>query len=169
MLSKRLIEAINDQINYEIYSANIYLSMAAYCAYIDMPGFENWFLVQHEEEMFHAMKLYNYLNQQEARVVISQVEAPETEFDSLLDAFEKTLQHERKVTERFYNLMDLATEEREHATISLLRWFIDEQVEEEASASLVIAKIKRADTNSLYLLDNEMAQRVFVPPTQAQA
>lgn len=167
MLSEKLLSALNDQINYEFESAHIYLAMAAYCASEDLNGFENFFIVQAEEERFHAMKFYNFVNEMDGRVTLTSMGNPQNEFESILAAFEETLKHEKSVTERIYNLMDLATEEREHATISVLKWFIDEQVEEEATAKAIIKKLKMLKDNAhgLYMMDQELAGRVFTPPT----
>jgi ferritin len=140
--------------------------MAAYCASEDFDGFSNFFKVQAEEEKFHAMKFYNYVNEMNERVVLEGMADPQNNFKSLLDAFEVSLEQEKLVTSKIYNLTDIATEEREHATISLLKWFIDEQVEEESLFTGIIKKLKRIkdDPASLYILDTELAARVFVPP-----
>ncbi len=164
MLSKKLLDAINDQMNFEIYSAHIYLGMAGYCADLGLSGFENWFLVQYEEELFHAKKFYGYINEKGSRVAVKGFEDPVNEYGSLLEVFETALSHEQKVTARIYNLMDIATDEREHATKSFLQWFIDEQVEEESNVSDLINKIKLVKDSGLYLLDQELANRVFTPP-----
>ncbi|MGK0466504.1 ferritin [Clostridium sp.] len=166
MISERLLSELNNQINFEFYSAHIYLAMAAYCAAEDFDGFANFFKVQAEEEKFHAMKFYNYVNDMNGRVVLEGMPDPQNEFKSLLNAFEVSLAHEKIVTRRIYNLTDIATEEREHATISLLKWFIDEQVEEESNFTSVIKKLTRIkdDPSSLYMLDTELAARVYVPP-----
>lgn len=166
MLSERLINSINDQINYEFASAHIYISMAAYCASQDLDGFANFFKVQAEEEKFHAMKFFNYLNDMDATVILTGMDSPKTHFDSVLDAFKYGLDHERTVTKRIYNITDIASEEREHATISLMKWFIDEQVEEENNFNNIIKKLQRIsnDSAALYMLDGELATRVFVPP-----
>lgn len=171
MVSEKLFKELNDQLNFEYESANIYLAMAAYCASIDLDGFENFFLVQTEEERFHASKFYNYINEVDGRVTISAYAEPQNEYDSLLDVFEKALAHEKIVTERIYKLMDTAQEEREYATISVLKWFIDEQVEEMNMFKKIIQKIKMIgnDNNGLMMLDNELAQRVFTPPADTNA
>ncbi len=166
MLSKKLLDAINEQMNYEIYSAHIYLGMAGYCADLGLSGFENWFLVQYEEELFHAKKFYGYINEKGSRVTVKGFEDPDNEYGSLLEVFETALSHEQKVTARIYNLMDIATDEREHATKSFLQWFIDEQVEEESTVTDLINKIKLVKDSGLYLLDQELAKRVFTPPVQ---
>ncbi|MBV4419595.1 ferritin [Clostridium tyrobutyricum] len=171
MLSDRLVTAINDQINYEMYSANIYFAMQAYCDSLDLDGFSNFFKVQIEEENFHTSKFYNFLSQMDARTNIGAIEAPSNNYDSILDAFKEALNHEKKVTKRIYNLMNIATEERDHATMSLLKWFIDEQVEEEDTFNKLIKKLERIGDNAaaLYMLDTELQSRAFVPPTTSNA
>lgn len=166
MISEKLLSELNKQINFELYSAHIYLAMAAYCAAEDFNGFSNWFKVQAEEEKFHAMKFYNYVNEMNGRIVLEGMPDPKNDFKSLLEAFQISYNHEKIVTSKIYNLTDIATEEREHATISLLKWFIDEQVEEESNFSGLIKRLQRIndDPTSLYLLDTELAARVFVPP-----
>lgn len=166
MLSEKLTEAINTQITWEFYSAHLYLSMAAYCAGEDLDGFVNFFKVQAEEEKFHAMKFFDFVTQRDGRVRLKGLEDPPVDFDSLLSVFEKAYQHEQLVTGRIYALMDIATEEKEHATISFLKWFVDEQVEEESTFSGLIKKLKRigSDPTALYDLDTQLAARVFVPP-----
>lgn len=166
MLSNRLVDAINDQINFEMYSANIYFAMQAYCDSLDLDGFSNFFKVQIQEENYHTTKFYDFLSQTDARINIGAIDAPSNNYESLLDAFKKALAHEKKVTKRIYNLMNIATEEKEHATISLLKWFIDEQVEEEDTFTKLIKKLQRIGDNSaaLYMLDTELQTRTFVPP-----
>ncbi len=167
MLSKKLQDALNDQINFEHYSAYTYLGMAAYMEDLDFPGVANFFKVQAQEELDHAMTIFNYVIQKGGRVELEAIEKPRFEYDSLLNVFEEGLKHEQTVTKRIYNLADIALEEKEHATMSFLRWFIDEQVEEEESFSGLVKKIKRASSNeaSLYLLDDELSTRVYVPST----
>jgi len=169
MLSEKLENSLNDQINFEFYSAHIYLSMAAYCLGMDLDGFANFFTVQAEEEKFHAMRFFNYVNQKEGKIILKGMPNPSVDFKSALDVFETALSHEKIVTNKIYNLSDIAMEEREHATLSLLKWFIDEQVEEENTLTTIIKKIKRMDKDSaaLYMLDTELAARVFVPPVIA--
>ena len=167
MLSEKLENALNDQINFEFYSAHIYLSMAAYCLGMDLDGFANFFTVQAEEEKFHAMRFFTYVNQKEGKVVLKGMPDPRVDFESALDVFETALLHEKIVTSRIYSLSDIAMEEREHATLSLLKWFIDEQVEEENNFNYLLKKIKRAENNTaaLYMLDDELATRIYTPPT----
>ena len=170
MISDRLLAEINQQIKYEMFSANLYLAMAAYCAAEDLPGFAHFFKVQAEEEKFHAMKFFDYLNNMGGRVLMYGLDEPNNEYRSVVDAFEQAFKHEQFVTGRIYGLMDIAVEEKEHATISFLKWFIDEQVEEESTFSGLVKRLKRIgdDSNGLYLLDVELAARVFTPPADEQ-
>ncbi|MCB2356256.1 ferritin [Clostridium estertheticum] len=166
MISERLFTELNKQMNFEFYSAHLYLAMAAYCAAEDFDGFSNFFKVQAEEEKFHAMKFYNYINEMNGRVTLEGMPNPKNDYKSLIDAFKIAYSHEKIVTSKIYNLTDIATDEREHATISLLKWFIDEQVEEEATFNGLIKKLGRIndDPTSIYMLDNELATKVFIPP-----
>lgn len=166
MLSEKLEAMLNDQMNFEIYSAHIYLAMAGYCSEIGLSGFENWFLVQYEEELFHAKKFFKYISSKGGRVEIKGFEDMDNDYESVLHAFETSLHHEQIVTKRIYSLMDLARDEREYATTSFLQWFIDEQVEEEETVADLINKIKLVKDAGLYLLDQEMAQRTFTPPVE---
>lgn len=171
MISEVLNNAINEQINYEFYSAHLYLAMAAYCESQDLPGFANFFKVQVQEENFHAMKFFDYINQRNGRVKLLSINGPKNEYSSVLDTFKDGLEHEQEVTKRIYKLSDIAMDERDHATISFLKWFIDEQVEEESTFDSIIKKLSRIkdDTSALYMLDAELAARTFTPPTTAQA
>lgn len=166
MLSENLLQELNEQIKYEFFSANYYLAMAAYCAAQGLNGFTNFFVVQAEEERFHAMKFFNFINEMGGRVRILQLDEPKNEYNSLEEVFTLALNHEKFVTGRIYSLMDLAQQEKEHATISFLNWFIDEQVEEEANMSDLLNKIKLLGGQGLYLLDKELAQRTFTPPAK---
>ncbi|WP_042475460.1 ferritin [Bacillus ndiopicus] len=165
MLSEKLHKALNDQMNYEFFSAHAYLAMAAYCTDQSYDGFANFFLVQAEEERFHAMKFYTFLSDMGYRATIDGFANPHNDFSSVLDAFEKALGHEKEVTRRIYNLMDIALDEREHATTAFLKWFIDEQVEEESTFDTLIAKLRRIekDSNAIFMLDAELASRTFTP------
>ncbi|PKM93385.1 MAG: ferritin [Firmicutes bacterium HGW-Firmicutes-1] len=168
MISTKLVKELNLQIKYEYYSAHLYLAMAAYCYSIDLDGFANFFKVQAEEERFHAMKFFNYINEMDSTIDIQGFDTPPSDYSDALDVFERSLAHEKFVTSRIYLLMEIATEEKEYATISFLKWFIDEQVEEEASFKAIIQKLKRAngDVSILYAIDSELAQRVFTPPVK---
>ncbi|HBA05197.1 MAG TPA: ferritin [Clostridium sp.] len=169
MLSDNLLKNLNDQVNFEFYSSYTYLAMAAYAESVDLGGIANFFRVQAQEELFHAMKLYDYIFQKNGVVELDKIDKPEGKYKSIIDVFETGYKHEQLVTRRIYKLADIASEEKEHATISLLRWFIDEQVEEENTFNTLLKKIKRAEDNpaALYMLDEELATRVFTPPTTA--
>lgn len=167
MLSKKLLEGLNDQINFEFYSSYTYLAMAGYCESIDLSGFANFFRVQAKEELDHAMKLYDYVYQKNGSVVLEQVNKPQGDYDGIIDVFEKGYEHEQLVTRKIYELTDIAYEEREHSTISLLKWFIDEQVEEENNFNSLVKRVRRVEDNpaGLYLMDDELATRVYTTNT----
>lgn len=170
MVSEGLFRELNKQITYEFYSCNLYFAMASYCASEDMDGFSNFFRVQAEEEKFHAMKIYDYIHEMGGRVLMEQIDEPNNDYSSILDVFEKGYEHEKFVTSRFYYLTDMAMEEREHATINFLKWFIDEQREEENSFLALVKKLRKIGDNpaGLMLLDNELSQRTFVAPNDGQ-
>jgi len=165
MLSKKLVTAFNEQIAFEIHSALIYKAMQAYFAAEDFPGMANWMGVQYQEELAHAEKMFNFVCDAGGRAEMLALEQPRNEFSSPLEAFETTLAHEQIVTERISKLMELAQKEKSHAAQICLQWFITEQVEEEANASLIIKKLKmvEGDGRGLLMIDQELAQRVFVP------
>ncbi|WP_163192909.1 ferritin [Clostridium thermarum] len=166
MLSEKLLNALNEQINFELESEYIYLAMAAYCENEDLQGFANFFKVQAQEERFHATKFYDFIFQMGGRVTLTGIPVPQNDYKDILDVFSEGLKHEQEVTRRIYALSDIAIEEKEHATISFLKWFIDEQVEEEDTFNNLIKKLKRIDNNpaALYMLDDELATRTFTPP-----
>lgn len=165
MLSENLLKELNNQMNYEFFSSNLYLAMASYCSSESLDGFANFFIVQSEEERFHAMKIYHFINTLGKRATISGFDEPNNEYESVLDSFEQAYAHEKSVTKRIYDLSDIALNEREHATINFLKWFIDEQVEEEATFDTIIQKLKRIDkdSNAFFMLDAEFASRTFSP------
>ncbi|WP_125666663.1 ferritin [Paenibacillus baekrokdamisoli] len=168
-MNESLSQALNDQLNFELYSAHVYLAIAAYCSGESLDGFANFFIVQAEEERFHAMKMYKFLNDRSKRATLTGMETPNNEYSSILEAFEHAYLHEQEVTRRIYHLSDLALNDREHATMQFLKWFIDEQVEEESMFDSIINKLKRIDkdSNAFFMLDAEFAARTFVPPTNA--
>ena len=166
MLSAKMSEALNGQLNKEMYSAYLYLSMSAHSTYIGLKGFANWFMVQYQEEMMHAMKIYDYINSQGGQVKLLAIAQPPTEFASPLDMFEKTLQHEKFVTKSINDLVDLAIKGKDHATNIFLQWFVTEQIEEEANDNEIISKLKLVGEkgDALLMIDKELAARVFTPP-----
>jgi ferritin len=161
MLSKKIENAINKQINAELWSAYLYLSMSAYFESINIGGFANWMRVQASEEIGHAMKFYHYVVEQRGRITVTAIAAPQISWKSPLNAFEDAFKHEQKVTGMINDLANMAAGEKDHATISMLKWFIDEQVEEESSTDAIVHKLKLIGTNTggLYMLDRELAQR----------
>ena len=166
MLSEKMVMKLNYQINRELYSAYLYLSMASYADAEGLNGFANWFKIQAKEEEFHAEKMYNYVNQQGRRVVLEAIEQPQTDFTSMVDLFEQTLKHEKVVTSLINGLVKLAREENDYATESFLQWYVTEQVEEEANPAEMIQKLKYIgkDGRGLLMLDKELAARIFTPP-----
>ncbi|RPI19575.1 MAG: ferritin [Ignavibacteriae bacterium] len=169
MLSKKLQEAINEQINKEFFSEFLYLSMAAYCQQNDLDGVANYYLVQAQEEHFHAMKFFNFVIDKGGKVTLKSIDAPKTNFSSIIDTFEETQKHEQLVTKSINDLMALATKEDDYAVVSFLKWFIDEQVEEEATVTKLLGKLNIVDGKGegLLMLDRELAARVFTPPPAA--
>lgn len=169
MISQKLQDAINEQINKEFYSEYLYLSMEAHFRSIDLDGIANFFHVQTQEEHAHGMLMYNFLIDRGGKVILKKIDAPQTEFSSVIDAFEKTLEHERFVTKSINELMDVAIKENDHAAASFLKWFVDEQVEEEATDSKILNRLKliKGDGHGLLMIDAELAQRTFTPPQVA--
>jgi ferritin len=166
MLSVKLQDALNEQINKELYSEYIYLSMQAYVSSVDMDGIANFFAVQTQEEHLHAMKIYNFIIDRGGKVALKKIDAPPVEFKSVIDVFEKTLEHEKYITKSINDLMDIAVKENDHAVISFLKWYIDEQVEEEANVTKILSKLKLigGEGHGLLMIDQELASRVFTPP-----
>lgn len=166
MLSKKMTESINSQINAELFSAYMYLSMSAWFEQAGLAGFANWMRQQAQEETFHGMKMFNFVNERGARVILGAIEKPPTDWKSPLEVFKATLAHEQKVTGLINDLTNLALDERDHATNIFLQWFISEQVEEEAVAGAILDKLKLIgkESSGLFALDQELGQRVFVLP-----
>ncbi len=166
MISQKMQDALNEQVNAELYSAYMYLSMATYFESANLSGFANWMNIQTQEEVSHTMKIYKYVEERMGRVILKAIDGPPTEWDSPLAAFEAVFAHEQKVTGLINGLVDLAIKENDHATRGFLQWFVDEQVEEEASADAIVQQLKlmKDAPGALYMLDKETAQRVFTPP-----
>lgn len=161
MLSKKMQDALNEQIRHELGSAYIYLSMAAYCESENLPGFAHWMKLQAQEEVGHAMRFYKYINERGGRVILQALEQPPVEFKSPRDVFVQTLVHEQFITGRINELYALALAEKDYATQSFLTWFIDEQVEEEAHATEIVETLKMAGDKgqALVMLDRQLARR----------
>jgi ferritin len=169
MLSSRIQDAFNRHVNAELYSAYLYLSMSAYFDSQNLAGMANWMRIQAQEELGHAGKFFDFINERDGRVLLTQIEAPRTEWSSPLDAFEDAFAHEQKVTGLINDLVDLSLGEKDHASNTFLQWFVTEQVEEESAAKTIVDKLKLIGDNpvALYMLDGELGQRTLPTPTTA--
>ena len=154
-MNEKMVKAMNKQLNFELESAHVYLAMQNYFAAMSLTGFEHWFNVQYKEEVEHAEKFMEYLNDRGERVEVTGFPSPKNEFGSVLEVLETSLNHEKEVTRRIHALMDLAMELKDYPSMSLLQWYVDEQVEEEANFSMLIDKVKMMDGKGLYMLDHE--------------
>jgi ferritin len=165
MFNKAVQNAINEQIKHEFYSAYLYLAMSGYCETINLPGFAHWMRVQYQEELVHALKFFDFVNDREGSVELQAIEQPPSEFQSPLDVFQQSLEHERKISSLIHKLYELAVKEKDYPTQTLLQWFITEQVEEEKSASQVVEQLKMIgnDGGALLLLDRELGARGSAP------
>ncbi|MDH3828502.1 MAG: ferritin, partial [Desulfobacterales bacterium] len=161
MLTEKMQTALNGQLNAELYSSYLYLSMNAYFKSVNLDGFANWMHYQAQEELEHSLKFYDFIIQRGGKVVLSQIEAPPTEWDSPMAVFEATLAHEQKVTGLINDLVEIAHEERDHATTIFLQWFVSEQVEEEESVGGVLEQLKLMGDakGGLFMIDRELAKR----------
>lgn len=167
MISKRLHDAINAQVNAELWSAYLYLAMSLDAESKGYKGVANWFYVQFQEEQDHARIFMNYLNSRDAKVTLLPIDPVPASWDSVLDMFRQTLEHEKKVTSLINNLAFIATDDRDFASINRLNWFIDEQVEEEENAREMIAACEAVEGNKygMYMLDKELATRTYTQPS----
>ena len=167
MLSKNLHDAINAQINAELWSAYLYLAMSMDAEAKGLKGVANWFYVQYLEEQDHARIFMNYLNSRDAKVRLMPIEEVPDTWDSVLAMFTQTLAHEKKVTALINNLAAIANDDRDFASINRLVWFIDEQVEEEENAREMIAAVEAVEGNKygMYMLDKELATRTYAQPS----
>jgi ferritin len=166
MLGEKVETALNEQINWELYSGYLYLSMSAYFLSINLNGFASWMRVQAQEEATHAMKFFDFINERSGRVTLLETKAPPKEWESPLAAFEDAYEHECFVSSRINDLVNLSLDEKDHASNNFLQWFVGEQVEEEASVDEVVQKLKiiGGDGGGLFMLDQELGKRVFTPP-----
>lgn len=171
MISDKLHKAINEQINAEFWSAYLYLAMSMDAESKGYKGVANWFYVQFQEEQAHARIFMNYLNSQGAKVELKAIDEVPVVWESVLDMFKQTLQHEQKVTSLINNIMYIANEDRDYASVNRLNWFIDEQVEEEESARGMIDSFEAVEGNKygMYMLDKELAARVYNVPSPLAA
>ena len=170
MLNAQLENALNEQMNSELFSANLYLSMAAYFETETLPGFAHWMRIQHSEEVSHALRIFDYINDRDGRAVINAIAQPPTEFESVQSAMEMAYDHERAVTAMIEDLYRVAQEHKDYATHVLLEWFIEEQVEEEKSALDIVDQLKRIgdDGTGLLILDGRLADRTAEPEPAAE-
>jgi ferritin len=170
MLKEKILNALNEQINAEMHSAYLYLSMSAYFEDKGLSGFANWMKVQYKEELSHSIKFFDYVNERGGRVILKPIDAVPTDFDGVIDVYEKTLEHEQIVTGLINNLMDIAIECSDHATQSFLQWFVDEQVEEEANVTQLLDNLKliNGQGNGVFMLNRELKSRVFVDATETE-
>ena len=166
MLNERMNAALNEQVNAEMYSAYLYLSMQAYFQKLNLNGFVNWMNIQIQEEMAHARGLYDYIQERDGEIILDAIKKPDQTWNSPLEVFEAVLKHEQLVTSLINKLADVADETKDRAAALFLQWYIKEQVEEEASVSGVLETLRmiKDDTHALLLLDKELAARVFNPP-----
>ena len=167
MLSRNLYNAINEQINAELWSAYLYLSMSMDCQAKGYNGIANWFYVQFQEEQAHARIFMNYLNSVDAKVELLPIAEVRTSWDSVLDMFKQTLEHEKKVTAMINNIAAIANADKDYAAINRINWFVDEQVEEEESAREMIATFEAVEGNKygMYMIDKELAARTYTAPS----
>ncbi len=166
MLKKSVEKALNEQINAEIHSAYLYLSMSAYFQSQGLTGYANWMRVQFQEELAHGTHIFDYVCERGGRVQLYPIGEVEIEFKSIVDVFEKVLAHEQKVTGMINNLIDISQHENDHATRSFLQWYVDEQVEEEANAEQILNNLKliKGEGQGLLMMDRELQARLFVDP-----
>jgi ferritin len=166
-IGNKMEEAVNKQINAEIYSAYLYLGMSARCTELNFKGMANWFYVQAQEEMTHAMKFYRFVLERAGRAKLPAIEGVRCDWKNPLEMFDAAYEHEQKVTGLINNLMDTANAERDHASASMLNWFVDEQVEEEANTSEISDKLRLIGESkeALFMIDKELSTRVFVDST----
>ena len=170
MLKDEVANALIIQLNKEFQSSYIYLGMSAYASKKGLAGCANWFLIQYQEELTHAMKFFKYLENHQVAINLPEIKKANVEFESILDAFQKALEHEIYMSENINELSDLSMKNKDHATYNLLQWYVTEQVEEEVALNTIIDKMKLIGDNGygLYVIDQELATRVFVDPTATQ-
>ena len=167
MFDSKVIELLNDQVNKEFYSAYLYLEIADYYSDIDLDGFSNWYTIQAQEERDHAMLFVKYLQNNGIKVKFKAIDAPDAAFEKPIDPLLKGAEHERYVTDLIHNIYDAAYSVKDFRTMQFLDWFVKEQGEEEENADKLVNKFKLFgdDPKSLYLLDQELATRVYTAPS----
>ncbi|HUT12171.1 MAG TPA: ferritin [Thermoguttaceae bacterium] len=171
MLNPKIAEAFNKQINAELYSAYLYVSMSAYFEARSLEGMANWMRIQAQEEVGHAMKFFNFLNDRDGRVILAAIDQPKTEWDSPAEAFQDAYQHEQKVTGLINGLSALATAEKDYASHNFLEWFVAEQVEEENAVRTILDQFKLAGSDGVgqLILDERLGKRPAAASAAPQA
>lgn len=170
MLSKKVEDALNNQINAEFYSAYLYLAMSAYFKNMNLNGFAHWMMIQYQEESAHAIKIFNFVLERGGKVKLGKIDGITDKWKNVIEVFEATLAHEKVVTGLINDLVEVAMKEKDNATLNMLQWFVNEQVEEEANVDEILQQLKliKAEGHGLLLIDRELKTRVFVDPN-AQA
>jgi ferritin len=171
MITEKMQKAIEEQINAELWSAYLYLSMSAYFERHNLQGFANWMKIQWQEEITHAIKFFDYVHERGGQIILKPIAGVQTDWKNHSEVFAETLKHEQHVTSLINNLVNIAIEEKDHATSNMLQWFVAEQVEEEANAEQILVQLKLIGDNGygLLMLDRELATRVFVDSTKPAA
>ncbi len=169
MITKKMEDALNGQINKEFYSAYLYLAMSAYCNRIGMPGAEHWFRMQYDEEVLHMTKMFDYVMQHGGKAHLMQIDEPPHEFGTILDVYEASLAHEKSVTGWINELLDTAVSVKDHATQAFLQWYIAEQAEEESTVGDIVSRLNLAGENggALMMIDDKLSQRLPPAPLTA--
>lgn len=170
MLSQKMEENLNKQINAEMYSAYLYLAMSSYFEEQNLPGFANWMYIQAQEEMTHAMKIYRYINDRGGKVTLYPIDGPPDSWENAIQVAEEVFTHEKQVTEMIHKLVNMARDEKDHSTDNMLQWFVSEQVEEEKNADELLQQLKivNGEGQGMLMLDRELGQRQFVDETQQE-
>ncbi|MBN1391048.1 MAG: ferritin [Candidatus Thermoplasmatota archaeon] len=170
MISDKMLSALNEQVREELYSAYLYQSMSAFCDFKGLKGIAHWMDMQTKEEMIHARKFYDYILETSGMAKLDTIKAPPHKFGTPLEIFQEALKHEEYITKRIYDLVDLATELKDHATFNMLQWFVNEQVEEEATASEMIDKLNLIGDHpgAMFQFDKELMTRPAPVPPVAQ-
>ena len=160
-ISEKMEKALNEQVNAELYSAYLYLSMAAYAEAKNFRGIAHWLKIQAKEELGHAMKIFNFIYERGGKVTLKEIKQPPTEWSNFTELFKEVYEHEKHVTELINNLVKMAKEENDYATEVFLNWFVEEQVEEEDQARTIYEKLKMAgeNVNALFFIDRELGMR----------
>jgi ferritin len=170
MLSEKIEKALNEQVNFELFSAYTYFSMSAWFDAQDLPGFANWMRIQAQEELLHVKKFYDFINDRDGRVIMEAIEKPRADWESPLAVIQNGLEHEREVTGRIHKLVDVSLQENDHATNSFLQWFVNEQVEEEANFKAIQQRLKliKGEGHGLFMVDMEMGKRTLTIPADIE-